>query len=112
MEAVDKLTAATAAVRAQANRTSSSSALLEAKVRTLAATLDAIVRGFPTVFAMPYSDLGDRVLAENSAIELAKRAAEGRNLSEMVSALEQAAGHEQTIGHAPRKQVACRAAGC
>jgi hypothetical protein len=75
----------------------------KAKLKSLNERLDTIVRGFPAVFGIPYADLVARVLAENSAIAIAKGVARTRGAGAATPALERAAGHERIIGRALRK---------
>ncbi|HUY70751.1 MAG TPA: hypothetical protein VMV08_00780 [Gaiellaceae bacterium] len=106
LRAVNRLTAEAVALRDRARRATLGPALLETKLRSLSAKFNGLVnKSFPVVFGMPYGDLVDRVLSESSSIELATRAAQAGNTSAALSALKQAAGHEQAIGSALHKQA-------
>jgi hypothetical protein len=81
-------------------------AKLATELSSLESRLDGIVRkSFPSVFGMSYTDLVDRVLAENAAIALAERDASAGHDEAAASALVQVAGHEQKIGHALHAQA-------
>ena len=104
--AVNRLTAEAVALRERAGRAALDPALLETRLRSLAAKFnDLVSRSFPVVFGMSYSDLVNRVLSESSSIELAKRAAQAGNTGAAISALKQVEGREQAIGGALRKQA-------
>jgi len=80
---------------------------LRAKLRSLDDELDATLKtDFPVIFGMPYAYLVDRVLAERSAVALAKRAAVGGDSAAAASALQQAAGSQRAIDNALHKQAA------
>jgi hypothetical protein len=103
--ALDRLTGEIVAVRA-APATRLDSAALDARLRSIDGSLEAIVRrGFPAVFGMPYRALLDRVIAQTSAIDIAESAPVTGKRAAVLSALKRAAGGETTIRDALRKQA-------
>lgn len=98
--ALDRLAAETAALRATppADRA--------AKLRLIDDALAAVVeRSFPVVFGMSYGDLLDRVIAENSAVQLAEDAAGTPGTAALVSALKRVAAPAVKIKDGLRKQA-------
>ena len=98
--ALDRLAAESAALRA------TPPAERGAKLRSIDDALATVVeRSFPVVFGMPYGDLLDRVIAENSATQLAADAAGTRGTAAVVSALKRVAAPEVAIKDGLRKQA-------
>ena len=104
--ALDRLTAETAGLRAGGPASSLDSAALGARLRLIDHNLTGVVkRSFPAVFGMSYGTLLDRVIVQNSAIDVAESTTGTRSTAGIVSALERVAAGETTTSDALRKQA-------
>ncbi len=103
---LDRLSAETDALRAQAGTGAIAPRRLRARLESIDAGLNALVgKSFPAVFGMPYRALLDRVLAESSMVASANRAATMGDRGGVVAALSRAAGNQRAITGSLRKEA-------
>jgi hypothetical protein len=99
VETFVRLATATAALHAKVTRGALTWAALTARIRSLKNTQETIItHGFPPVFGIPYLDLIDDVIAQDSAAANVARAAASGNAASETSALAGIAQSDHTIG--------------
>lgn len=104
--ALARLSAEAAALHG-AQGTGRGATLLKARLSAIGDALDTIVsKSFPTVFGIPFIDLVDRTLAEDTAATVAQRAADLQETSQTVAALQAILAPTQTTGRALHAQQA------